>query len=207
MGYPVPSTLSLPLALYDVTGRRFLEEGVLGGKSWGLHLGEDVHAEPGTPVTAVGDGEVVYAVLHPGTRRRGNWGHIVIVGHEHAGDGRPFFSLYGHLGLCQVTVGDRVAIGAALGPVGAGRTPENGFWPEPHLHFAIYRGPWEGKVLPGYFREEDGRTRLEYWESPSKFVQDYRGQQATGGARLGYPTESRNDSVETPALRIFEENR
>lgn len=173
MAYPVPDSLSLPLPRYAATGRRFLEEGVIGGQSWGLHLGEDAHAEPGTPVTAIGAGEVVYATLHPGSRRRGNWGHIIILGHLHATDGKPFFSVYGHLGSFVVAVGDRVARGATLGPVGESRTPENGFWPEPHLHFAVYRGPWEGKVLPGYFREEDGRTSVDYWVPPSEFVSRY----------------------------------
>lgn len=171
--YPSPARLALPLPHYEVTGRKFLEEGVFGGRSWGLHLGEDVHADPGTPVTVIGDGEVVYAVLHPGTRRRGNWGHILIVGHTHQGDGKLFFSLYGHLGACHVTAGQRVPDGTVLGPIGKGRTPENGFWPEPHLHFALYQGPWEGKVLPGYFREEDGRTRVEYWRKPSEFIRAY----------------------------------
>lgn len=173
LGYPESRSLTLPLAGYVVSGRKFLEEGVIGGRNWGLHLGEDVLAEPGTPVTACGDGVVVYARLHPGNRSRGNWGHVVIIGHMHASDGRPFYSVYGHLGVCQVAPEERMSAGTALGSVGHGRTPENGFWPEPHLHFAIYRGPWEGRVLPGYYREEDGRTKLEYWLNPSEFVQNY----------------------------------
>lgn len=173
MAYPRAERLSLPLVSYAVTGRAFREEGVLGGRSWGLHLGEDVLADQGTPVCAIGDGEVVYARLHPGSSRRGNWGHIVILGHTHVADGHSFFSVYGHLGACLVEPGQLVTHGAALGPIGEGRTPENGYWPEPHLHFAIYRGPWEGKVLPGYFREEDGRTRLEDWLAPSTFVREY----------------------------------
>lgn len=163
----------LPLLDYVVTGRAFREEGILGGKSWGLHLGEDVLAKPGTTVAAVGDGQVVYAALHPGSRRRGNWGHIVILGHTHAGDEQAFFSLYGHLGEALVTQGELVRCGDVLGLVGKSRTPENGYWPEPHLHFAIFRGPWEGRVLPGYFREQDSRTRLEYWLPPSDFVRRY----------------------------------
>lgn len=173
MPFPRPERLTLPFSTYTVGGRKFLEEGVLGGEWWGLHLGEDAYAEPGTPVGAVGAGEVVYALLHPGTLQRGNWGHIVIIGHTHAADGRQFFSLYGHLGSCRVSVGQAVLGGDILGPVGEGRTPENGFWPEPHLHFAIYRGPWEGRVLPGYFREGDGRTQLAYWQAPSPFVRRY----------------------------------
>jgi len=163
----------LPLAAYAVTGRAFQEEGILGSTSWGLHLGEDVLADPDTPVLAIGDGQVVYAALHPGSSHRGNWGNIIILGHAHAADAQSFFSVYGHLGECFVKPDERVSRGATLGPVGKGRTPGNGYWPEPHLHFAIYRGPWEGKVLPGYFREEDGRTKLEYWVSPSQFVREY----------------------------------
>lgn len=173
MDYPRPERLEFPLPSYRVGGRAFGEEGVIGGESWGLHLGEDAYADPGTPVAAVGDGHVVYAALHAGSRARGNWGHIVILGHLHVADARPFFSVYGHLGSCAVNVGETVARGAVLGPVGDGRTPENGFWPEPHLHFAIFLGPWEGRVLPGYFQENDGRTKLEYWVPPSEFVQTY----------------------------------
>lgn len=173
MPYPAPERLVLPLKAYAVTGRAFLEDGVIGGSSWGLHLGEDVLADPGTAVSAIGDGQVVYAALHPGSRRRGNWGNVIILGHAHVADGRTFFSVYGHLGECLVKPDDLISAGSVLGPVGEGRTPENGYWPEPHLHFAIYRGPWEGKVLPGYFREEDGRTKLAYWVSPSEFVRTY----------------------------------
>ena len=173
MSYPLSGALVLPLTEYSVTGRRFGEQAIIGGQPWGVHLGEDVLKDQGTPVMAIGEGRVVYAALHPGNRHRGNWGNVVIVGHLHVGDGQPFFSLYGHLGSCQVREGEDVARGALLGPVGEGRTRENGFWPEPHLHFAIYRGPWEGRVLPGYFREHDGRTKLEYWVPPSAFVREY----------------------------------
>lgn len=173
MPYPRAARLTLPLEPYAAEGRKFHEEGILGGKSWGLHLGEDAYADPGTPVHAIGDGQVVYAACHPGSRRRGNWGNIVIVGHRHARDGEPFFSVYGHLGEASVATDQLVTVGAVLGPVGNGRTPENGFWPEPHLHFAIYCGPWEGKVLPGYFREDDARTKLEYWRAPEAFVRSY----------------------------------
>lgn len=171
--YPRPDRLRLPLDAYRVTGRKFLEEGVLGGRSWGLHLGEDALADPGTSVRSCGEGRVVYARLHAGSSRRGNWGHLIILGHTHAAEGRPFFSLYGHLGECAVREGAHVGGDDILGSVGEGRTPENGYWPEPHLHFAIYCGPWEGRVLPGYYRAEDGRTRLEYWLPPSAFVNAY----------------------------------
>ena len=87
MAYPSPDRLRFPLESYAVTGRKFLEEAVFGGQSWGRHLGEDCLAEPGTPVCAIGDGDVAYAALHASwLRRRGNWGHVVILGHTHAAD-------------------------------------------------------------------------------------------------------------------------
>lgn len=192
MSHPTPDRLRFPLASYTVTGRKFLEDAVLGGQPWGRHLGEDILAEAGTPVVAIGDGDVVYAALHAGwLRRRGNWGHIVILGHIHAADGRPFYSVYGHLGAFRVVVGGRVSGGDLLGTVGAGGTRANGYWPEAHLHFAIYRGAWGGSVLPGYFREGEERTTLADWLKPSAFVPTY--------PALGNPTESRSASSETPA--------
>lgn len=177
MPYPRPDRLVLPVGGYAVTGRAFLEEAVIGGEAWGIHLGEDVLAPPGTPVCAVGDGVVVYAALCAGRfRRRGSWGNVVILGHTHAADGRLFYSVYGHLGERYCAKGNRVACGEAIGTVGAGRTRANGWWPESHLHFAIYRGPWEGRALPGYFREDDGRTKREHWRAPSEFVRAYQPQ-------------------------------
>lgn len=174
MAYPSPSQLRFPLDAPASAGRRFLEEAVLGGKPWGQHLGEDFLADAGTPVQAIGDGEVIYAALHASwLRRRGNWGHVVILGHTHMRDGESFYSVYGHLGEYRVTAGVVVRSSDTLGTVGKGGTRANGWWPEAHLHFAIYRGPWEGKILPGYLRENDERTKREYWVRPSEFVRAY----------------------------------
>ncbi len=177
MPYPTSRQLRFPLDQYAANGRAFLEEAILGGKPWGRHLGEDALVDAGTPVLAIGDGEVIYAALHASWwRRRGNWGHVVILGHTHAQDGQPFYSVYGHLGEYRVTPGISVRGGETLGTVGNGRTRANGWWPEPHLHFAMYRGPWEGKILPGYLRENDERTKREYWVNPSEFVRGYPNQ-------------------------------
>lgn len=174
MPYPAPERLRFPLARYSVNGRAFLDEAMFNGERWGRHLGEDTVTEGGTPVLAIGDGEVVYAALHASWwRRRGNWGHVVIIGHTHARDGQPFYSVYGHLGEYQVTAGASVRSGETIGTVGKGRTRANGWWPEAHLHLGVYRGPWGGKILPGYLRENDERTKREYWEHPSKFVRTY----------------------------------
>ncbi len=42
-----------------------------------------------------------------------------------------------------------------------------------NLHFSIYVGPWEKKVLSGYWKKGDKRTVLAYWKEPTKFINDY----------------------------------
>ncbi len=65
-----------------------------------------------------------------------DYGPLVILRHA-AGDGTPFFTLYGHLTeetLAGLQVGQAVARGQAIGHVGS--PPGNGDWP-PHLHFQL----------------------------------------------------------------------
>ena len=169
MAYPHTKQLVFPLEDYRVNARGF---GVrLDG--WGTHLGEDVLRSAGTPVMSIGRGRIVYAALHPGSEARGNWGNIIIVAHKNPRTRDVFYAVYGHLGKRLKQKGERVEMGEQIGTVGASYTRANGFWVA-HVHFGVYVGPWKGEVLPGYYREGSGRTKLEYWVSPSKYVSNYK---------------------------------
>lgn len=171
MKYPVTPKVVFPLEPYQVSGLPFGKRGNHDGTFWGVHLGEDCNAPAGTDVRAIGRGTVVYAALHSGTEEKGNWGHIVIIRHK-----KPrrevFYSLYAHLGTSFKRIGEKVECGEPLGFVGEAYTPENGYWPA-HLHFAIYTGPWQDEVLPGYWKEGDDRTKPEWWHVPSEYLKNY----------------------------------
>jgi murein DD-endopeptidase MepM/ murein hydrolase activator NlpD len=61
------------------------------GSRYGYHGGQDLAAKAGTPVTAQFDGTVVRSGPVAG------YGMAVVV-RSVAADGRPFYTLYGHLG-------------------------------------------------------------------------------------------------------------
>jgi len=169
--YPIALKIGYPLDKYKITGWGF-EKKVLAGKILGVHLGEDVRASAKTAVKCVGSGKVVYTALHPGSPSKGNWGNIVIIGHRKHKPKKEFYSLYGHLDTPLVRIGEKIKIGQKIGVIAPANTPQNGWWPA-HLHFAIYLGPWNGIVLPGYFQEGSNRTKLEYWTNPSEFIENY----------------------------------
>jgi 4-aminobutyrate aminotransferase-like enzyme/Ser/Thr protein kinase RdoA (MazF antagonist) len=98
-----------------------------------IHLGVDLFVEPGTTVHAPLPG-VVHALANNAAAQ--DYGPVVILRHE-AGDGTPFFTLYGHLSddsLAALSVGQKVDAGQEIARVGA--PPGNGGWP-PHLHFQL----------------------------------------------------------------------
>ncbi|MBI4022427.1 MAG: M23 family metallopeptidase, partial [Candidatus Andersenbacteria bacterium] len=181
--YPVVNKLVLPVSDYRQSdaSRRFGDKIRRRVVLWAVHLGDDVVAPAGTAVRAIGDGEVVFASTLPGSERHRSWGGLVVIGHftsppalsshEERGNfagggvGEVFYSLYGHLGELRVREGEVVGAGQQVGVVAAGKTPENGWWQTPHLHFAIYTGPLParrslgeggaGRALPGYWRPDD----------------------------------------------------
>lgn len=184
MSYPVPDGLSFPVAPYEVSGYVF-GECVSRRLFWGAtHLGDDV-GKAGAVVSAIGDGEVVWCEMRPGSDKKRNWGGIIVLAHKskilagaRAMVGRQnFYSLYGHLTNLAVAKGDIVKKGQHLGMVAEGRTPENGWWEIPHLHFAICVGPWRGAVLPGFWRWWECRTKKKWWRSPKAFIEEYNWRQ------------------------------
>lgn len=90
--------------------------------------GIGIAAQPGTTVTAVGDGTVVVA------RPMEGFGPGVVLSH-----GGGYYSLYLYLGEVRVREGQDVAAGSVLGTVGRG--PEEG----PHLYLQIH-APLSGQV-------------------------------------------------------------
>lgn len=165
--------LQYPVQPYEVKGYRFGQRVRSRILLWARHLGEDVILPPGTAVVAAGEGQVVWSQMRLGSREKRNWGGIVVVCHTHRRTNQKFYSLYGHLQELQVRVGDTVTAGQVVGNVAEGHSPENGWWKIPHLHFAIYMGPWTEAVLPGYKRFFDGRTKFSWWRSPQQFIEEY----------------------------------
>jgi 4-aminobutyrate aminotransferase-like enzyme/Ser/Thr protein kinase RdoA (MazF antagonist) len=103
-----------------------------GKESRSIHLGVDFWVPSGTPVHALFDGEVEFAVNDAGDKE---YGGLIILRHQ-AGD-LPFYTLHGHQSLESVSKlkkGQRIKKGDPVGVIG--EPPENGNW-APHLHFQL----------------------------------------------------------------------
>lgn len=173
MAYPHTPKLTFPLKNYQVDSYRFKQHCIYKNTDWGIHLGEDINRPAGTSVKSIGRGRVVYSKLHPGTAKKSNWGNIIIIAHKNPTNNQVFFSLYAHLQKRLVEKGERVKLGQTIGKIGKSNTPQNGWWPDAHLHFAIYTGIWQNKVLPGYWKKGSPRTKPSHWQEPTKFIKNY----------------------------------
>jgi 4-aminobutyrate aminotransferase-like enzyme/Ser/Thr protein kinase RdoA (MazF antagonist) len=117
-----------PRALY--TSEAYDRMGNSGKESRTVHLGIDFWVPVGTPVHALFDGEVVYAVHDKGDKE---YGGLIIL--KHREEDLEFYSLYGHQTLASVkgwNPGDRISLGEEISRIAD--YPENGNW-APHLHF------------------------------------------------------------------------
>ncbi len=97
-----------------------------------IHLGIDFWAEAGTPVFAPLEG-IVHSFQD--NDNFGDYGPTIILEHEF--NGKPLYSLYGHLtrqSLEGLHPGKKINAGEKLTAIGP--YPENGDWP-PHLHFQL----------------------------------------------------------------------
>lgn len=90
----------------------------------GFHTGLDISNQPGTPIQATADGEVVQA----GWMDRYGWGVVI----RHGGD---FETLYAHLERLDVKPGQKVQRGDILGGMG-----RSGNATGVHLHYEVRRG-------------------------------------------------------------------
>jgi murein DD-endopeptidase MepM/ murein hydrolase activator NlpD len=89
-----------------------------------FHAGLDLSARPNAPIYAAAAGRVVQAAWV------GSAGRCVRLRHPGGTE-----TLYGHLSMIMVKVGQRVGAGDVIGLLGA-----SGRATGPHLHFAVYRG-------------------------------------------------------------------
>ena len=179
MAYRNTEKFIYPLGNFKNVFLGFNEISFYDKEYWGVHLGVDFNAKAGTKVFASGRGVVVYSKLHlgefneDGSIGQRNWGGIVIIAHKNPRNKKVFYSLYGHLGKRYVKEGDKVEAGDLIGMVGASMSESNGIWENEHLHYAIYQGPYHGKVLPGYYKKENETTTMEYWNDPIEFIKSY----------------------------------
>jgi len=98
-----------------------------------IHLGIDLHLNPGSSIRAFYDGKV-HSFQNNATEY--DYGPTIILSHE-TGDGFTFYTLYGHLSrasLENLRVGREISCGEKFAEIGD--SDANGGWP-PHLHFQI----------------------------------------------------------------------
>jgi murein DD-endopeptidase MepM/ murein hydrolase activator NlpD len=129
--------------------------GSTAGGEYLLHHGVDMGNPDGTAVLATGSGTVLYAgddlqrAMGP---QPDFYGLLVLLEMDRKYQGEPVFTLYGHLSLVSVAVGQRVSEGSQLGAVGA-----TGIAMGPHLHLEV-------RVVDAY---DYGATRNpELWLRP-----------------------------------------
>lgn len=105
-----------------------------GGKQ--IHLGVDLENPTGTNIIAAADGVVYYAGSDAGTQfgpTTNYYGNLVVIQHAfNSPDGKPVYSLYGHMQRVDVQAGQTVKRGDSLGIVGS-----TGVAFGPHLHFEV----------------------------------------------------------------------
>ena len=128
-----------------------------------VHLGIDLFAAAGTPVSAPLGGTVHSWADND---RLGDYGPTILL--AHVLDGIGFSTLYGHLSresLVGLESGRQIATGEVFAAVGS--VEENGAWP-PHLHFQLITelGGRRGD-FPGVARQSEREAFLERCPDPS----------------------------------------
>lgn len=114
------------------TTDQFISQGNDGPSCRTVHIGLDLFAIAGTPVSAPYHG-IIHSIRDNNSSR--DYGPTIILKHEL--DGETFYTLYGHLSrssLIELKPGQSINAGQVFTSIG--RIEENGGWP-PHLHFQI----------------------------------------------------------------------
>jgi hypothetical protein len=99
------------------------------------HTGVDIVVPEGTPVLAVGDGQVIWSgrgLLFGDNDENDPYGIAVAIKHDFGWNNKPLFSLYAHLLEAKVEKGDFIKAGDLIALSG-----NTGFSTAPHLHLEI----------------------------------------------------------------------
>jgi murein DD-endopeptidase MepM/ murein hydrolase activator NlpD len=128
--YPVPKRGILAWPLDNVFITQLFGKTVGAEKLYvsGSHNGVDFRASIGTPVKVVLDGVVTgtgNTDIYPGCY---SWGKWVLVRHDNG-----LSTIYGHLSVISVTVGQELSTGNVIGYSG-----NTGYTTGPHLHVTVY---------------------------------------------------------------------
>jgi len=132
----VPESLSLIQPCDGPRSNTFGQRRFFNGQSRNPHNGMDIPAPEGAPVVAAAEATVIDA---------GDYffsGNTVMLDH-----GQGFLTLYAHLSVIEVAVGDKLAAVTRIGKVGA-----TGRVTGPHLHFSVFLN--SVAVDPGLFLPE-----------------------------------------------------
>lgn len=131
------------------------------GEDWDGRGGGDT--DLGDPVYTMGDGVVTWAY----DVQKG-WGNVVIIRHAYRDPATQQIkfcdSLYGHLLVIMVKVGEQVKRGQQIGKIGKGH---NNMYPA-HLHFEV-----RYNIAIGMLRDNVPRT-FDNWAVPTQFINRYR---------------------------------
>jgi len=132
---PIPAFYgALPVIDYRYGGVFFANE---------VHTGIDIPGEPGTPVLAAGDGQVIWAGYGLNSGRPGEpgpYGLAVMIRHNFGWQGQTLYTVYAHLSEVAVKPGQWVQAGAPVGRMG-----NTGHTTGPHLHFEVRLGALNDK--------------------------------------------------------------
>ncbi|MCG8466690.1 MAG: aminotransferase class III-fold pyridoxal phosphate-dependent enzyme [Gemmatimonadetes bacterium] len=135
-----------------------------------VHLGIDLFADAGTPVSSPLAGRVSSVADNA---ERLDYGPTVIIEHELTDDEGPlrFWILYGHLdpeALERLAVGQPVEAGDRIGALGS--PPRNGDW-APHVHVQIFADPlgYEG-TFPGVAAPSQRETWISVSPDPGPLL-------------------------------------
>jgi len=108
------------------------DQGGFGPRKRDYHVGIDYSAGAGTSIPAASSGEVVYSGPSKGFH------HAVIVKSTNANDGKPYYSIYGHIDPeSALAPGTKVSAGQTIGAVGTTHPGEGEISDGPHEHFGI----------------------------------------------------------------------